>query len=179
MDSVNYILLYEGNSKQGGHEASVRSFARLKAARAAMDASYREFAGLLNIPISPKSFDDQYTVRTRDSISLKRYGDRFQWKIIKAVPEDAADAPSGSAVLRVTGDRHIPLMSALLELCVKQPKLLDRLVEVIPYDDEDLCISEVRLLRPPYLRALNDISQLLQNNGYEAASKFLDCSFEL
>ena len=144
MDSVNYILLYEGNSKQGGHEASVRSFARLKAARAAMDASYREFAGLLNIPISPKSFDDQYTVRTREMSMV-----------------------------------DLPLMSALLELCVKQPKLLDRLVEVIPYDDEDLCISEVRLLRPPYLRALNDISQLLQNNGYEAASKFLDCSFEL
>jgi len=29
------------------------------------------------------------------------------------------------------------------------------------------------------MKALNDISQFLQNNGHEAASKFLDCSFEL
>lgn len=31
----------------------------------------------------------------------------------------------------------------------------------------------------PCLKELNDISRLLQDNGYEAASKFLDCSFEL
>lgn len=32
---------------------------------------------------------------------------------------------------------------------------------------------------PPCLKVLNDISRLLQDNGHEAASKFLDCSFEL
>jgi len=35
------------------------------------------------------------------------------------------------------------------------------------------------LLRPPYKKVLDDISQLLQNHGYEAASKFLDCAYEL
>lgn len=64
-----------------------------------------------------------------------------------------ADMYSSSAVLQVTGDRNIPLMDALLELQMRQPEILSGLVEVIP--------------------------QLLQNNGYEAASKFLDCSFEL
>lgn len=86
---------------------------------------------------------------------------------------------SGGAVLRVTGDRGIPLMGALLELCRAQPEMLDGLVEVIPSEGETLRFAEVRQFRPPYLKALSDISQFLQDNGYEAASKFLDCSFEL
>lgn len=90
-----------------------------------------------------------------------------------------ADMYSSSAVLQVTGDRNIPLMDALLELQMRQPEILSGLVEVIPADGEPLCFSEVRRFHPPYLKALNDVSQLLQNNGYEAASKFLDCSFEL
>ncbi len=86
---------------------------------------------------------------------------------------------TGGAVLRVTGDRSIPLMDALLELRTARPETLEGLIEVIPSDGETLRFSEVRQFRPPYLKALNDISQFLQNNGYEAASKFLDCSFEL
>lgn len=86
---------------------------------------------------------------------------------------------SGGAVLRVTGDRGIPLMDALLALCVTQPEMLDGLVEVIPTAGETLRFSEVRQFRPPYLKALGDISQFLQDSGYEAASKLLDCSFEL
>ena len=86
---------------------------------------------------------------------------------------------SGGAVLRVTGDRGIPLMDALLALRTAQPEMLDGLVEVIPADGETLRFSEVRQFRPPYLKALGDISQFLQDSGYEAASKFLDCSFEL
>lgn len=86
---------------------------------------------------------------------------------------------SGGAVLRVTGDRQLPLMDALLELHMAQPDTLDGLVEVIPSEGEDLHFWEVRQFRPPYMKALGDISQFLQNNGYEDASKFLDCSFEL
>lgn len=86
---------------------------------------------------------------------------------------------SGGAVLRVTGDRSIPLMDALLDLQVAQPKMLEGLVDVIPSDGETLRFLEVRQFRPPYLKALEDISQFLQDNGFEAASKFLDCSFEL
>jgi len=86
---------------------------------------------------------------------------------------------SGGAVLRVTGDRSIPLMDALLELRTARPEMLEGLVEVFPSEGEALRFSEVRQFRPPYLKALNDISQFLQDNGYEAASKFLDCSFEL
>jgi len=83
------------------------------------------------------------------------------------------------AILRVTGDRQLPIMDALLELHAKEPKMLDGLVEVIPADGEPLRFWEVRQFRPPYMKALDDISQFLQNNGYEDASKFLDCSFEL
>lgn len=90
---------------------------------------------------------------------------------------DHAD-PSGT-MLRVTGDRSIPLVDALLELCRTQPETMEGLVEVIPGEGEPLRFLEVRQFRPPYLKALNDISQFLQDNGFEAASKFLDCSFEL
>jgi len=83
------------------------------------------------------------------------------------------------AVLRVTGDRQLPLMSALLGLVVEQPEMLQGLIEVIPSDGEQLHLFEMRQFRPPYMKALGDISQFLQDNGYEAASKFLDCSFEL
>lgn len=83
------------------------------------------------------------------------------------------------AILRVTGDRRIPLMDALVGLNVAQPEVLAGLVEVIPSDGEQLRFFEVSQFRPPYMKALDDISQFLQDNGYEAASKFLDCSFEL
>lgn len=86
---------------------------------------------------------------------------------------------SGGAMLRVTGDRNIPLMNALLELRRTQPETLDGLVEVVPEEGETLHFLEIRQFRPPYLKALGDISQFLQDSGYEAASKFLDCSFEL
>lgn len=86
---------------------------------------------------------------------------------------------SGGAVLRVTGDKQIPLMDALLELRSEQPEMLEGLVDVIPADGETLRFLEVRQFRPPYLKALGDISQFLQANGYQAASKFLDVSFEL
>lgn len=86
---------------------------------------------------------------------------------------------SDGALLQVTGDRNIPVISALLDLHVQQPEMLKGLVEIIPLDGYPLQFSEVRQFRPPYMKALGDISQFLQENGYEAASKFLDCSFEL
>ena len=33
--------------------------------------------------------------------------------------------------------------------------------------------------QPSDLKAINRISQMLQDNGYEEASKFLDCVYEL
>lgn len=84
-----------------------------------------------------------------------------------------------SAVIQITGDSNIPLMSELCELCRTHPDTLAGLVEVIPTEGAMMHFAEVRRLRPPYLKALNDISQFLQNNGFAAASKFLDCSFEM
>lgn len=90
---------------------------------------------------------------------------------------DRADGP----LIMVIGDRSEPLMLALLDLEASRPGMLDNLIEVLPSDGSDLRppSSEIRLLRPPYKKVLDDISQLLQNHGYEAASKFLDCAYEL
>lgn len=82
-------------------------------------------------------------------------------------------------IIRVSGDRNHPLMIALMDIYVEKPEILNGLVEIIPADGCSLTVAEIQRLRPPYLRAVNEISQLLQNNGYEAASKFLDCSYEL
>lgn len=92
---------------------------------------------------------------------------------------DSGRMEQSGAVLRVTGDRNIPLVAALLDLYVAQPETLQGLIEVIPSDGEQLHLFEMCQFRPPYRRALDDISQFLQDNGYEAASKFLDCGFEL
>jgi|GEM_PF-3724821 len=82
-------------------------------------------------------------------------------------------------IIRISGDRNHPLMVALMDIYVEKPELLGGLVEIIPADGYSLTVTEIQRFRPPYLRAVNEISQLLQNNGYEAASKFLDCSYEL
>ena len=91
MSTVQYLLLYEANSNHGGHESKVRSFAKLEAARSAMEKSYRKLAASMNIPFSAQMPSNRYTVRTKNSIRLERDGDSFQWKIIKAVPEDGPD----------------------------------------------------------------------------------------
>ena len=88
MSEVNYLLLFKGNSDQGGPEASVRSFTKLEAARTAMAESYRKMAAAMNIPVRSGMSCDPYTAKTENSIRLERYGDVFLWEIIKAVPED-------------------------------------------------------------------------------------------
>lgn len=114
MSAVNYLLLYEGDSRQGGFESSVRGFAKLEAARAAMDEKYKKFAALLDIPVGPNTFSNPYTIRTKYSIRLERYGDRFKWEIIKAVAEDcepdgafAKDKHYGLRRYTVTIEEHV------------------------------------------------------------------------
>lgn len=91
MSTVQYLLLYEGDSNHGGHESKVRSFAKLEAARSAMEKSYRKLAASMDIPLSSQTHSDRYTARTKNNIRLERHGDSFQWEIIKAVPEDGPD----------------------------------------------------------------------------------------
>lgn len=86
---------------------------------------------------------------------------------------------SGGAILRVTGDSSIPLMSALLDLQHEEPEKLDGLVDVISQEGEGLGLFEVRQFRPPYMKALGDISLFLWDNGYENASRFLSHGLEL
>ena len=85
---MNYLLLFKGNSDHGGSEASVRCFSRLEAARSAMDASYKRMAVSMNIPPYIQVPSNRYTVRMNNRIRLERYGDVFQWEIVKAEPED-------------------------------------------------------------------------------------------
>lgn len=40
------------------------------------------------------------------------------------------------------------------------------------------CRSQTTAFCGPYMNVLDAISQLLQNNGYEAACKFLDDTYE-
>lgn len=85
---------------------------------------------------------------------------------------------SGGAVLRVIGDRSIPLMDALLTLHTEKPEILEGIFDVIPSSSEPMRFVKVHHFRPPYLEALSDISLFLRDNGYDAASRFLDGSFE-
>lgn len=91
MSAVHYLLLFQGDSNHGGQESKVRGFAKLEAAQCAMEESYRKLAASMNIPLSAQTPSNRYTVRTKNSIRLERYGDSFQWEVIKAVPEDGPD----------------------------------------------------------------------------------------
>lgn len=84
LTSVNYLLLFVGQSEKGGHEAQVRSFSELAAARQAMIEAYQRLISTLNIPAG----SNRDTTMTENRIRLERHGDAFQWEIIKAVPED-------------------------------------------------------------------------------------------
>ena len=79
-------------------------------------------------------------------------------------------------LLRVTGDPHAPLMSALSALPTEK---LAGLIEVIPIDGSELSIQAIPQGQPSDLKTINQISQMLQDNGCEGASKFLDCAYEL
>lgn len=63
---------------------------------------------------------------------------------------DRADGP----LIMVIGDRSEPLMLALLDLEASRPGMLDNLIEVLPSDGSDLSITEIRLLRPPYMKSI-------------------------
>ena len=107
MENVNYLLLYQGNSEHGGHEACVRGFTRLSSARIAMGKSYQSIANTLNLPID----DNRYTIRTENRIRLERYGEVFCWEIIEAVSEDsqpnATSCQPGFKQFTVTIEEHI------------------------------------------------------------------------
>ncbi len=107
MEAVNYLLLYQGRSDRGGHEASIRGFAKLESAQTAMDTAYRSMAAVLNLSAG----DKQYTTRAERHIRLERYGDVFSWEIIDAVPEDSqcnvSCCQSGLKQFTVTIEEHI------------------------------------------------------------------------
>ncbi len=117
MSVVNYLLLFKGNSDKGGFESSVRGFTKLEAAQAAMDESCKKFAAILNIPVDSNASSDKYTARAKNGLRLERYGDWFQWEIIKAVPEDGeldgtstepeGDCHCGLPKYTVTIEEHI------------------------------------------------------------------------
>ena len=114
MSAVNYLLLFTGMSDQGGHEATVRSFMELPAARLAMIESYQQITAALNIPAGPHISDNRYATLDENSIRLERGSDIFRWEIIKAIPEDfgpdrssSADSPSRLRKYTVTIEEHI------------------------------------------------------------------------
>jgi len=88
MNIVNYLLLFKGNSDEGGFEAKVRGFTKLEAAQAAMAEWYQKLLAALKIPVDTDIYNNPYTIKTKNSIRLERRGDLFQWEIIKAAPED-------------------------------------------------------------------------------------------
>lgn len=85
----------------------------------------------------------------------------------------------GGALVRVSGDPGNPVISALLKLRAARPEKLEGLIQVIPADGKKLRITKAPRFRQPYGQVLDDLSQFLQDSGCEAASKYLDCIFEL
>lgn len=116
----------------------------------------------------------------RDWTELPEAGLRsFCAALERQINRDAQQTDGPRPILRVTGDPDIPLVNALMELDHYQPEALKGLIDVFPIDGEELYISEINLLRPPYLRALRDITEFLRSNGYDEAARFLNTGFDL
>lgn len=90
--------------------------------------------------------------------------------------ETRKDQEKIQPLLQVMGEPSAPLVSALLAL---PPEKLSGLIEVIPIDSGELSIQAIPQGQPSGLTAISRISQMLQDSGYEEASKFLDCTYEL
>ena len=97
MSAVNYLLLYQGYSNQCGHDYKVRSFAKLEAAQCAMEKSYREMAASMDIPLSAQTPSNRYTVRTKSSIRLERYGIASSGRSSKLCRRTDLTAPAKAA----------------------------------------------------------------------------------
>lgn len=101
----------------------------------------------------------------------------FLHRLERQLREEKDTPPeASSALLAIQGDKSLPLITALLNLEEKQPDLLHGLIDVRAIAGEDLAVTRTPHGRPPYLRACRDISRLLQDHGYEEATRFLGCS---
>lgn len=75
--------------------------------------SYRRLAAAMGVPVGGKEPWNPYTIKGQDSLQLKKNCDWFQWKIVKAVPEDGDSAEVGESSWRglteytVTIEEHI------------------------------------------------------------------------
>jgi len=81
-------------------------------------------------------------------------------------------------VLSISGDPQDVLMNVVLQLQAVKPDVLCGLIEASPIDGAALTVTKSRRQQLD-LHTVDAISQLLQDNGFEEASKFLDCHFEL
>lgn len=80
--------------------------------------------------------------------------------------------------LSISGDPKDVFMAAVLKLQAIRPYILQGLIDVTPVDGASLTIAKASRQQLD-LHTADAISQLLQDNGFEDASKFLDCHFEL
>lgn len=81
-------------------------------------------------------------------------------------------------VLSISGDPKDVFMAAVLKLQATRPYILRGLIEVTPVDGEALTVAKASRQQLD-LHTADAISHLLQDSGFEDASKFLDCHFEL
>lgn len=84
-----------------------------------------------------------------------------------------------SPIIRISGDTGHPLIKALMKLYVHDRTRLGGLIQVMPNDGYPVTVMRLDTPYIPYRKALDDISQFLQDNGFEDASKAIDCHFDL
>lgn len=82
-------------------------------------------------------------------------------------------------LIRISGDHGHLLMKALTELHVHDRMRLGGLIQVMPSDGYPVTVVQLDTPYIPHRKALDDISQFLQDNGFEDASKAIDCHFDL
>ena len=97
----------------------------------------------------------------------------------KGTSDMKTDQRETNPIIRISGDSNHPLMKALSDLYVHDRECLGGLIQVWPSDVYPISVMRLKTPYIPYRKALDEISQFLQDSGFEEASKAIDCHFEL
>lgn len=84
-----------------------------------------------------------------------------------------------SAILRIEGGHSLPRLRVLLERKTGRRERLQGLRRAAFSNGRPLSITHITKQAKLSRQTVDEISQLLQDNGFEDASKFLDCVYDL
>lgn len=91
-----YILVYCENTDAGDpiDSVNIRCFSKKENAQRAMEEAYQKTDAILHYSDMEED-DDNYVVRSEDSITVHSGMDSIRWEVLEAIPEDTEELHEG------------------------------------------------------------------------------------